>query len=143
MKIFKSAKVQDLEAKVASLETENAQLKTDLEAANSKAAASGEAESKLAALKAENAELKEANAEIEGLNATLKDQETEIANLKEKATMTAKKVDEAAAVKLAAMGHGQTVDLTGGDPTKSTSKTKGLTAIAKVTAAIEEKMVKK
>lgn len=68
-------------------------------------------------LKTENTSLTQKLLEIPTLEAKLADKDAEIANLTEKAEITAEKISAAAAEKLAAMGHGEALDLGKSDVT--------------------------
>lgn len=116
MTIFQSAKVTELQGRVSALEAENANLTAQLATANEGLADQTANLEKITALES-------ANAEIPALNQTIETQKAEITGLTEKATITAEKIDAAAAVKLASLGHGEPLKIEGASIIETNSKT--------------------
>ena len=132
MTIFKSQKITELESRVDELETENLDLKGKLEVA----AQTAETDQAAALVTATEtiATLTEANAEIPSLNATIVEHATKITELEASNVVTAEKINAAAATKLAAMGHGATLDLGKTTPIETKKDLSNLTGHAKAAA---------
>jgi len=119
MKLFKSQSTIALEDRISELETENADLRGQLEIAKQTA----ETEQAVALTDATEQinKLTEANAAIPELESKIATLESKVTELESAATITAEKIDTAAAQKLASMGHGEPLDLGAKPPTETTS----------------------
>lgn len=139
MTIFKSQKITELEARIDELETANLDLTGQIEAAKQTA------ETNQAVALSEATEtiktLTEANAEIPSLNATITELTEKIKTLESAAIVTKEKIDNAAAAKLAAMGHGEPLNLGKTSATEEKQDFSNLTGIAKVTALFKSQNV--
>jgi chromosome segregation ATPase len=137
MKLFKSQSTIALEDRVAELETENADLRGQLEIAK-QTAETDQAVALTDATEQIN-KLTEANAAIPELESKIAGLESKITELEAAATITAEKIDIAAAQKLASMGHGEPLDLGAKVPTEDAPKISHLTGFAKVAASFANK----
>ena len=137
MALFESGQVKQLKEANENLAAENARL-TEANAALTEAAGSSETlTAEVARLTEENAKLTTANEEIPALNELVETQKKEIGELTEKAKFTEEKVSAAAATKLTAMGHSETLEITEDVASKAASPLAGLTGMDKITASIK------
>ncbi len=120
MTIFKSQKTVELESRVQELEDENADLRGQLEVAKQTA----ETDQAVALTEATEQikNLTEANAAIPELESKITTLESKVTELESANVITAEKIDTAAAQKLAAMGHGEPLDLGNVAPVESGEK---------------------
>jgi chromosome segregation ATPase len=137
MTIFKSQKTVELESRVQELEDENADLRGQLKIAKQTA----ETDQAVALTEATEHinKLTEANAAIPELESKITTLESKVTELEAANVINAEKIDTAAAQKLAAMGHGEPLDLKATAPTESPSEISKLTGFAKVAASFATK----
>jgi chromosome segregation ATPase len=140
MKLFKSQSTIALEERVQELETENADLRGQLEIAK-QTAETDQAVALTDATEQIN-KLTEANAAIPELESKITVLEAKVTELEAAATITAEKIDIAAAQKLASMGHGEALNLGTEAPTETNAKELSLVAFNQLTPSQRMDFVK-